>query len=80
MGDDSFSTGSFVFPADHYGYVIWAAALAYAINFVQIVVISRLRTKDKIEYPVMYTDDNNTFNCAQRVHQVRRIHLLKLQS
>ncbi len=40
---DAFSSGQFVFPSE-YGYVIWAGALTFVINFVQTFYIGQVRT------------------------------------
>ncbi len=52
-----------------YGYVVFAAALTFVVNFVQIFYIGRLRKKTGVDYPIMYSDNHPEFNCAQRVHQ-----------
>ncbi len=70
--DDSFSSGSFVFPINHYGYVILAAVFTFVVNFAQIVKIGLMRRKEDIPYPTLYSDKNERFNCVQRVHQVSR--------
>ncbi len=69
----NFKDGIFVFPDEHgaYGYVVWAGALTFVINFVQTFYIGQVRKKTGVDYPVMYSEEHPKFNCAQRVHQVR---------
>ncbi len=51
-----------------YAYVILVAVLMFFIIFAQIIRVSMLRSRYKIEYPKMVSEEYEDFNCAQRVH------------
>jgi glutathione S-transferase len=52
-----------------YGYVVLTAAGSVFLNVWLARNVAVARKKYKIEYPTMYSADNNEFNCIQRAHQ-----------
>lgn len=52
-----------------YGYVVLAAVGNTFVNVWLGINVSRARKQYGIEYPTMYSPDNNMFNCIQRAHQ-----------
>jgi glutathione S-transferase len=52
-----------------YGYVIFTAVDSVFVNMWMARNVVKARKEFKIEYPKMYSDDNDKFNCIQRVHQ-----------
>merc|ERR1712117_11736 len=52
-----------------YGYVLLTVVLVWFLLFWQGFQVGRMRKKYKVEYPAMYSDTEDVFNCYQRVHQ-----------
>lgn len=52
-----------------YGYVLLTATGSCFVNMWMAINVGRARKQYKVEYPKMYSEDNNTFNCIQRAHQ-----------
>lgn len=52
-----------------YGYVIFVAVDSVFVNMWMARQVNVARKKYGIQYPTMYSDDNQTFNCIQRAHQ-----------
>merc|ERR1719500_1072012 len=52
-----------------YGYVFLVCILSYFLSFWQGIMVGRMRTKLKVDYPAMYSDTEPLFNCYQRAHQ-----------
>lgn len=55
--------------AHEYGYVVLVVLATFLLNIWMTIKVVSLRSKLKIEYPVMYDDSQNLYNCYQRVHQ-----------
>lgn len=60
---------------EHYGYVIFVAVDSMFVNIWMARNVANARKKFGIKYPIMYSPENNEFNCIQRAHQ----HTLELQ-
>jgi len=60
---------------EYYGYVIFVAVESMFVNIWMARNVANARKKYNIKYPLMYSPDNNEFNCIQRAHQ----HSLELQ-
>lgn len=54
---------------DGYGYVILTAVDSVFLNIWLARNVVKARKQYKIEYPIMYSADNDKFNCIQRAHQ-----------
>ncbi|ESN98716.1 hypothetical protein HELRODRAFT_67163 [Helobdella robusta] len=54
---------------DGYGYVVLAGIGHVFLNTWLAMKVVNARKKYKIEYPTMYSADNQDFNCIQRAHQ-----------
>merc|ERR1712025_116007 len=52
-----------------YGYVLLTVVLTWFLLFWQGNMVGRARKLYKVEYPAMYSDTEQVFNCYQRVHQ-----------
>jgi glutathione S-transferase len=52
-----------------YGYVIFTAVDSVFVNMWLARNVIKARKEFKIDYPKMYSDDNDKFNCIQRAHQ-----------
>jgi glutathione S-transferase len=52
-----------------YGYVIFTAVDSVFVNLWLARNVVAARKLYKIDYPKMYADDNDKFNCIQRAHQ-----------
>jgi len=52
-----------------YGYVIVVAVDSLFVNMWLARNVGAARKKYNIPYPIMYSPENNTFNCIQRAHQ-----------
>merc|ERR1712106_936559 len=52
-----------------YGYVLLVVFFTYFLSFWQGIMMGRMRTKLKVDYPAMYSDTEPLFNCYQRAHQ-----------
>ena len=48
-----------------YGYVLLTVVLVWFLLFWQGFMVGRMRTKYKVEYPAMYSDTEDVFNCYQ---------------
>ncbi|XP_071819455.1 glutathione S-transferase 3, mitochondrial-like [Apostichopus japonicus] len=55
--------------SDDYGYVILVGAGSFFVNMWLSRNVIKARKEFKVEYPAMYSDDSNEFNCVQRAHQ-----------
>ncbi|XP_046393488.1 microsomal glutathione S-transferase 3-like [Ischnura elegans] len=55
-------------PAD-YGWVILTAVGSSFVITWKAMRVGAARKKYNIPYPIMYSNDNNVFNCLQRAHQ-----------
>merc|ERR550519_1850744 len=61
---------SYTFTIDPvYGYVLLVVFFTYLLSFWQGMMVGRMRTKLKVDYPAMYSDTEPLFNCYQRAHQ-----------
>merc|ERR1711910_176248 len=70
MGIVSSITMSYTFTIDPvYGYVLLVVFFTYLLSFWQGMMVGRMRTKLKVDYPAMYSDTEPLFNCYQRAHQ-----------
>jgi len=54
---------------DGYGYVLLVGTGSVFVNTWMAINVGRARRKYGVEYPKMYSDDSNEFNCIQRAHQ-----------
>jgi glutathione S-transferase len=54
---------------ESYGYVILVAVDSVFVNMWLAHNVGKARKKYGIEYPKMYSPDNDNFNCVQRAHQ-----------
>jgi len=52
-----------------YGYVILVAVDSVFLNMWLAHNVGKARKEHHIEYPKMYSPDNDRFNCVQRAHQ-----------
>jgi len=52
-----------------YGYVIFTAVGSTFVNMWMAINVGKARKKHGVQYPLMYSPDNNEFNCVQRAHQ-----------
>jgi len=52
-----------------YGYVIFVAVDSIFLNMWLATNVGKARKLHGVEYPTMYSPDNNQFNCVQRAHQ-----------
>jgi len=52
-----------------YGYVLLVAIASIFLFFWQGMKVGGMRKKCNINYPNMYSKDNDLFNCYQRAHQ-----------
>merc|ERR1711997_1100212 len=52
-----------------FGYVLLVVVLTWILSFWQGMMVGRARKLYKVEYPAMYSDTEEVFNCYQRVHQ-----------
>merc|ERR1739848_859183 len=52
-----------------YGYVLLVVVLSWILLFWQGMMVGRARKLYKVDYPAMYSDTEQVFNCYQRVHQ-----------
>jgi glutathione S-transferase len=52
-----------------YGYVILVAVDSLFVNMWLAHNVVNARKKYEVEYPKMYSPDNDKFNCVQRAHQ-----------
>ncbi|ESO95374.1 hypothetical protein LOTGIDRAFT_232059 [Lottia gigantea] len=57
------------FLPNEYGYVILVGCLSVAVNMWMAFKVGAARKKYGVEYPKLYSDNNDTFNCIQRAHQ-----------
>ena len=48
-----------------YGYVLLVVFFTYILSFWQGIMVGRMRTKLKVDYPAMYSDTEPLFNCYQ---------------
>ena len=48
-----------------YGYVLLTVVLTWFLLFWQGFQVGRMRKKYKVEYPTMYSDTEQVFNCYQ---------------
>jgi len=53
----------------YYGYVVFVADDSIFVNTWMAFKVGQARKKFNIKYPLMYSPDNNEFNCIQRAHQ-----------
>jgi len=53
----------------YYSYVVFVAIDSVLINWWMAYNVGAARKKYNIKYPIMYSPDNNDFNCIQRAHQ-----------
>jgi len=54
---------------EYYGYVVFVAVDSIFVNIWMAHNVGKARKKFNIKYPLMYSPDNNEFNCIQRAHQ-----------
>merc|ERR1712071_412226 len=52
-----------------YGYVLLVAIASIFLFFWQGMKVGGMRKKCNVNYPQMYSPDNDVFNCYQRAHQ-----------
>lgn len=52
-----------------YGWVILVGVASSFLLVWQGMQVGKMRKKFKIQYPTMYSTDNDVFNCYQRAHQ-----------
>jgi len=52
-----------------YGYVILVAVASAFLLIWKSMQVGKARKLYKVNYPTMYSADNDTFNCYQRAHQ-----------
>ncbi|XP_028994318.1 microsomal glutathione S-transferase 3b [Betta splendens] len=57
-----------VLPAN-FGYVIVTYLYSWVVLMYLSVKVVRARKKFNVEYPTMYSDKDQVFNCIQRAHQ-----------
>lgn len=53
----------------HYGCVVFTAVGSVLVNHWMVFNVMRARKKYNVKYPMLYSPDNQTFNCIQRAHQ-----------
>jgi glutathione S-transferase len=53
----------------YYSYVVFVAIDSIFVNWWMAYNVAAARKKFNIKYPLMYSPDNNEFNCIQRAHQ-----------
>jgi len=68
FGGSCLSSGSFRLPST-YGYVVLTGVGSCFLTVWQAVQVGKMRKKNKIFYPIMYSADDALFNCYQRAHQ-----------
>ncbi|KAG4070900.1 hypothetical protein HA402_011126 [Bradysia odoriphaga] len=72
FGGSSLSSGDHTVAfalAKDYGYVILVAVISSFLLMWQAIQVGNARKQYKVNYPTMYSADNDTFNCYQRAHQ-----------
>ncbi|XP_023211027.1 microsomal glutathione S-transferase 3-like [Centruroides sculpturatus] len=52
----------------YYGYVIFIVLASFLVNLWLAERVSIARFRYNIQYPMMYSETNNIFNCMQRSH------------
>merc|ERR1711976_949478 len=52
-----------------YGYVVFTAVGSTFVNMWMAINVGRARKRLDVKNPIMYSPDNNEFNCIQRAHQ-----------
>ncbi|XP_067122426.1 glutathione S-transferase 3, mitochondrial-like isoform X2 [Centruroides vittatus] len=52
----------------YYGYVIFVVLASFLVNLWLAERVSIARFRYNIQYPAMYSETNNVFNCMQRSH------------
>jgi glutathione S-transferase len=52
-----------------YGYVVFTALGSAFVNMWMAFNVMRARKEYNVKYPLMYSPDNEKFNCIQRAHQ-----------
>lgn len=52
-----------------YGCVVFTAVGSLLVNQWMYFNVMRARSKYNVKYPLMYSPENQTFNCIQRAHQ-----------
>jgi len=52
-----------------YHYVIWTLVYAIVMNIFLALKVGKARKKHGVDYPAMYSEKDNIFNCIQRAHQ-----------
>jgi len=58
-----------VFVPSEYGYVILVGVASAFMCTWKSLQVGKARKKYKVNYPTMYSPDNDMFNCVQRAHQ-----------
>lgn len=53
----------------HYGCVVFTAVGSILVNQWMVFNVMRARKKYNVKYPLLYSPDNQAFNCIQRAHQ-----------
>lgn len=54
---------------EEYGYVIFTAVGSHFVNMWMAFNVMKARKEHNVKYPLLYSPDNDKFNCVQRAHQ-----------